>query len=497
MDPGRRRGRGGWRLDGHRSHGLWARGDVARLVPRLARHGRLPRDRPHPAHPAAEFLGLLGVRRPRLDPVGRGEPTRCPILQVVVLVVLVVEQAEIHHGLLHERGCHTFSCPPQRSACSRTQAGLCDPFLAPARRIGRQVRPLQRAGPAALPGPGHARPFAEERPTDPHHRRPGRHGHFQIVTHTHGTLRQPECRPPAVPPSREGLRRRIGTRRGHGHEPGDVEPETAQPCHQVGHLRRRAAVAPRQTRRLDLDHDRRLGREPCDASSLRLRGPRSARPGRTGPARAPCCAGSRRGSASSVPARPPRPDTRRPWPRARRRSSRPRRPSPASSAACTASRPKPFVTATTRTTGGVAARAGDPLPDDGEVAGDLVASARRRGRRNRRHPGRAGFPPRRRRRRRCPRARECRRCAETRSDSAACGSVVPALEAGGDHGHPHLVAHVVVDHGAEDDVGVRVGDGMDDLGRLVHLEQPQVGSRRRCSSGSLGRPRWTPRAAGT
>src|ERR1700756_15071 len=53
-------------------------------------------------------------------------------------------------------------------------------------------------------------------------------------------------------------------------------------------------------------------------------------------------------------------------------------------------------------------------------------------------------------------------------------SLLPALEAGGDHGDPHLVAHVVVDDGPEDDVGVRMGHRMDDLGGFVDLEQPEV-----------------------
>ena len=48
------------------------------------------------------------------------------------------------------------------------------------------------------------------------------------------------------------------------------------------------------------------------------------------------------------------------------------------------------------------------------------------------------------------------------------------IEAGGDHGHPDLVAQRVVDHGAEDDVGVGVGGALDDLGRLVDLEQAEV-----------------------
>ena len=49
-----------------------------------------------------------------------------------------------------------------------------------------------------------------------------------------------------------------------------------------------------------------------------------------------------------------------------------------------------------------------------------------------------------------------------------------ALEAGGDHGHAHMLAHRVVDHGAEDDVGVLVGRALDDLGGLVDLEQAEV-----------------------
>src|SRR5436190_21315263 len=48
------------------------------------------------------------------------------------------------------------------------------------------------------------------------------------------------------------------------------------------------------------------------------------------------------------------------------------------------------------------------------------------------------------------------------------------VEAGGDHGHPHLVAEALVDDGAEDDVGVGIGRGTDDLGRLVHLEEPEI-----------------------
>src|SRR5271167_3737018 len=53
------------------------------------------------------------------------------------------------------------------------------------------------------------------------------------------------------------------------------------------------------------------------------------------------------------------------------------------------------------------------------------------------------------------------------------GAFLPALEPGGNDGDPYLVAHVVVDHGAEDDVGVGMCDAVDDLGGLVHLESPR------------------------
>src|SRR4051794_30869946 len=57
-------------------------------------------------------------------------------------------------------------------------------------------------------------------------------------------------------------------------------------------------------------------------------------------------------------------------------------------------------------------------------------------------------------------------------------ALVPPVEAGGDDRDPHLVAHLVVDDRAEDDVGVGVGDAVDDLGRLVHLEQTEVAAAR-------------------
>ena len=58
--------------------------------------------------------------------------------------------------------------------------------------------------------------------------------------------------------------------------------------------------------------------------------------------------------------------------------------------------------------------------------------------------------------------------------SRAVLGLMAVVKAGGDHGDPDLVAERVVDDGAEDDVRVRVGGALDDLGRLVDLEQAEV-----------------------
>jgi hypothetical protein len=50
------------------------------------------------------------------------------------------------------------------------------------------------------------------------------------------------------------------------------------------------------------------------------------------------------------------------------------------------------------------------------------------------------------------------------------------VEAGRDHGHPDLLGHVLVDAGAEDDVGVGVSGLADDLGGLGGLDQGEVGA---------------------
>ena len=68
-----------------------------------------------------------------------------------------------------------------------------------------------------------------------------------------------------------------------------------------------------------------------------------------------------------------------------------------------------------------------------------------------------------------------------RGSAGAPDTLVAALgrapvEAGGDHGDPHLVAQRVVDGGAEDDVGLRVHRLGDQCGRLVDLEEPEVGA---------------------
>ena len=52
----------------------------------------------------------------------------------------------------------------------------------------------------------------------------------------------------------------------------------------------------------------------------------------------------------------------------------------------------------------------------------------------------------------------------------------PAVEPGRDDGDPHLVAERVVDDRAEDDVGLGVRGLLDQAGRLVDLEQAEVGA---------------------
>src|SRR5215208_4367866 len=52
------------------------------------------------------------------------------------------------------------------------------------------------------------------------------------------------------------------------------------------------------------------------------------------------------------------------------------------------------------------------------------------------------------------------------------------VEPGGDDGHADLVAERLVDDRAEDDVRVGVSGALDDLGRLVDLEQADVRAAR-------------------
>src|SRR3954453_218537 len=47
------------------------------------------------------------------------------------------------------------------------------------------------------------------------------------------------------------------------------------------------------------------------------------------------------------------------------------------------------------------------------------------------------------------------------------------VEASGDDGDPDLLAHILVDAGAEDDLGLRVRGGLDDLGCLAPPDQRQ------------------------
>ena len=77
-----------------------------------------------------------------------------------------------------------------------------------------------------------------------------------------------------------------------------------------------------------------------------------------------------------------------------------------------------------------------------------------------------------------------RRCSARLRCRVGAGAV--AVEAGGDDGDLELVAHALVDDGAEDDVGLRVGHLLDDLGRLVDLEEAQVGTAGDVEEDALG-----------
>src|SRR6185437_17074989 len=46
-----------------------------------------------------------------------------------------------------------------------------------------------------------------------------------------------------------------------------------------------------------------------------------------------------------------------------------------------------------------------------------------------------------------------------------------ALEAGGDHGDLYSVLGLVIQHGAEDDVGIFVSGALDDAGGLIHFAE--------------------------
>ncbi len=100
-------------------------------------------------------------------------------------------------------------------------------------------------------------------------------------------------------------------------------------------------------------------------------------------------------------------------------------------------RPAQRVTGATRA-GADRGRAHRPLRQPGDDGGDRSRPAHHRG---------SGVPP---------------------------GVRLPAVEAGGDDRHPHLVTQGVVDDGAEDDVGVGVRGVGDQRGGLVDLEQAEV-----------------------
>src|SRR5690606_33655772 len=57
---------------------------------------------------------------------------------------------------------------------------------------------------------------------------------------------------------------------------------------------------------------------------------------------------------------------------------------------------------------------------------------------------------------------------------AAHAARLGAVEAGGDHGHAHVVLHVRVQHGADDDGGVLAGEVLHRAADLVELGHGEV-----------------------
>ena len=58
------------------------------------------------------------------------------------------------------------------------------------------------------------------------------------------------------------------------------------------------------------------------------------------------------------------------------------------------------------------------------------------------------------------------------------GHFLLGMETGGDQGQPDIVAHVRVQHHAEDNIGLRVHRLPDDFGGIIDLVEGQVGCRR-------------------
>ena len=300
--------------------------------------------------------------------------------------------------------------------------------------------------------------------------------------------------------------------RGHHHQPAHGEPQAAERSDEGRNGGRLASGPPGVPREGHLDEHLDAGPGPGDPLPLDRAATPTASSRRAGRGRRSCWSGG----AEEVPrgARLPR-RARRAWPRAPARSSRPTSPSPAATAASTASGPKPLVTASTRDHLGVTARRLDPrviAPRRAATSSPLRGSTSA----GRSRPGRSAL---------CYRrndgtskssspisisssslsAKMSTGAALAREPSTlergvgrprAAADPFPALEARRDHGHLDLVGHVLVDHRAEDDVGVGVRDRVDDLGGLVHLEQPEVVAADDVEQDARGPPRSRPRAAG-
>src|SRR5271165_3107639 len=96
-------------------------------------------------------------------------------------------------------------------------------------------RAVQRSG--SLWHLSWSRARTEQAAPDAQHRRAGEQRLLEVVAHAHRRLAEPELLDEGGDTAEHLARAGAATGRGHGHQPGDVEIEAAQPGHQLPRLR--------------------------------------------------------------------------------------------------------------------------------------------------------------------------------------------------------------------------------------------------------------------